>query len=140
MITSFFLLLLQEAEAPPVTTTTKPPGGDDAFHPGVAPRLVATKPRKKRDELEDIERLYDKVMGLIPDEPSPVVQEAIEAAQEAISGYSGAKVAQDLPPASTVDFAALVSDLNAVLALREAYARLLEDDDEEVITAILLAA
>ena len=124
-----------------VTTTgtalavTKPPGGDDAFHPGVQPRKVKTPERQREGiSVEDLEATYNAVLGIEPQ--TKAEKRAVKAVQKAVQRH--AEVSE--PEASQVDWVAVQNDLNAVLALREAYERLLADEDEEALVALLLAA
>lgn len=125
-----------------VTTTstgvTKPPGGDDAFHPGVQPRLVKTRDRKAPVlTVEDLEETYNRILGIEPQ--TKAEKRVVKAAQKAVQRHVEVETT-DLPPASAVDWVSLQADLKAVLALREAYERLLDEEDEEALVALLLAA
>jgi hypothetical protein len=117
-----------------VVVPIKPPGGDDAprSHVGIPPKLVKDKKRRKDIKRDELEELYNRILGLVPDEPTKAQARVVANVQKAI-----APGAIELPPASEVDFAAI--EAKAARALREAYERLLEDDDEAVI-AYLLAA
>ena len=119
------------------STVTKPPGGDDApprGHYGAQPRLVKAKPRRKPIEAEELETLYDRILGIEPQ--TKAERKAVKAAVRAVERH--AEVSQ--PEAFEVDWISLQNDLNAVLALRAAYEKLVEDEDEEALIAILMAA
>ena len=117
-----------------VVLPIRPPGGDDAprSHVGIAPRLVKDKKRRKQIKHDELEELYNRILGLVPDEPTKAQARVVTKVQRVV-----APGAIDLPPAADVDFAAI--EAKAARALREAYERLLEDDEDAVI-ALLLAA
>lgn len=112
----------------------KPRGGDDAprSHVGIPPKLVKDKKRRKEIKRDELEELYNRILGLVPDEPTKAQAKVVARVQKVV-----APGAIELPPASDVDFAAI--EAKAIRVLREAHERLLEDDDEAVI-AYLLAA
>lgn len=135
-VAHLILLLFQGAEAPPVVvTTTKPPGGDDAFHPGVAPKTVKPAKRERLNlSVAELESAYDSILGIAP--VTKAEKKAVRAAQKAVERHSEASA----PDPGQVDWVSLQADLNAVLALRQAYEKLIEDEDEDALIAILLAA
>lgn len=80
----------------------------------------------ERSELEDI---YDRILGI--EKPAPVVAKAIKAVE---------RVSDEIRPEPVaVDWDAVAADVRAVKALLAAYeAQLIEDDDEDAITALFL--
>lgn len=109
-------------------------GGDDAprSHVGIRPRLIKDRKRRIGVEIEEIAALYDRILGLVPEEPTKAQQRVVAKVAKAI----GKPAVKELPPAVEVDFAAI--EAKAARALQEAYERLLDDDDEAIIA--LLAA
>lgn len=108
----------------------KPRGGDDApGHVGIPPRLIKDKKRRKQIERDELEELYNRILGIEPQ--TKVVQKAIAAVQKAV-----APSAVELPP--SLDWVAIENDLKASIAIRRAY-RIIQDEEDAVI-ALLLAA
>ena len=109
-------------------TPIKPPGGDDA--PGwVNPTYIKEKKRKRRHEVEeDLEALYDRVMGI-----KPVTKEA----KKAVAAVKRV-MAPHREPDQTFDWEAVERDLKVAIALRRAW-KAIQDDEDEALTALLLA-
>jgi hypothetical protein len=111
-----------------IVVVSRPQGGG-----WVNPTYIKDKKRKRKViELSELEELYNRILGLVPDEPTKAQARVVARVQKVV-----APGATELPSASEVDFAAI--EAKAVRVLREAHERLLEDDDEAVI-AYLLAA
>ena len=105
---------------PPVIVTPSYTGGAGG---GGGTAKVA---RWDRDELEAI---YDRLLGI--EKPPPVVRKAIKAVE---------RVSDEIRPEPiAVDWDAVAADLRAVKALAAAYeAQLIEDDDEDALTALFV--
>ena len=119
-----------------VQAVRKPPGGDDAFHPGVQPRLVKAKDRKRVTvPAEELEETYNRILGLVPGTPSKAAQKALAKVARVVEADG-----PELPAAIEVDFAALAQNLRANAELKAALRALEDEDEEDAIVAILLAA
>ncbi len=116
--------------------STRPKGGDDApGHPGIAPKRVNDKPTtRKTVKATDLEAIYDKILGIAPEEPTPVQRKVIARVAKVVGAQT-----QELPPAEVVDFAAIAAKARALKALTTAYERMI-DDEEEALIALLMAA
>lgn len=82
-----------------------------------------------RWDADELEAIYDRLLGI--EKPPPVVAKAIKAVE---------RVSDEIRPEPIeVDWDAVAADLRAVKALAAAYeAQLIEDDDEDVLTALFL--
>lgn len=129
-VTADLTAVTQPEEQP----ATRPRGGDDAprSHVGIGPRLVRDRKTRKGVDRRDLEDIYNRILGLVPEEPTKAQARVVAKVARAI----GQPAVKELPPAVEVDFAAI--EAKAARALREAYQRLLDDDDEAIIA--LLAA
>jgi hypothetical protein len=108
-------------------------GGDDAprSHVGILPKLVKDKKRRKDIKRDELEELYNRILGLVPDEPTKAQARVVAKVQKAV-----APGAMELPP--TLDWMAIENDLRAAIAIRRAY-QIIQDEEDAVI-ALLLAA
>ncbi len=116
--------------------STRPRGGDDAprGHVGIAPKRVKDRVERKRVSVADLEAIYDKILGIAPEEPTKAQQKVIAKVAKVVG-----VVANELPPVEVVDFAGIAAKAKALAALKDAYERMLEDEEEAVI-ALLMAA
>lgn len=113
------------ADQPPI----KPPGGDDA-PVWVNPTYRKDVRRKRPHEVEeDLEALYDRVMGIEP--VTKEAKKAVRAVRKAVEPYRE-------PETSDLDWLAMENDLRVAVALRKAI-EAIEEDEEEALTALLLA-
>lgn len=90
--------------------------------------------RPEHDLEAELREVYAELHGELRD-VAPVV-----AVREAVAEHAAPSDAP-LPPVAAIDFAALAADLEAARALMAAYARALDDqEEEEAVTLLLLAA
>lgn len=106
---------------PPVVITPSPYTGAAGGGGGTA--------KVERWDADELEEIYDRLLGI--EQPAPVVRQAIKAVERVAEARA--------PEPDTVDWDAVAADVRAVKALVAAYqAQLIEDDDEDVLTALFL--
>ena len=108
---------------------SSPPGGDDAPR-WVNPTYRKDVRRKRPHQVEeDLEALYDKVMGIAP--VTKEAKKAVQAVRKVVQPYRE-------PETSDLDWVAMENDLRVAVALRRAW-KAIQDDEDEALTALLLA-